>query len=199
MSFVSGNPFTVLSDSDDTIFAMSPRLYERFADMFPHDTITPLEKRLVFNLFLPEDAAVHHKILAVMDSPGFFRNLPVIDGADEALRKMLERGLNPSIVTTPWVTNPTCYEDKMWSFENQIGAGWGRRAHFCWDKTKVRGQLLFDDKGDIKGGLVPEWRQILVTKPHNFGVEGIERVADLREWEPVVDAELERFARKVAA
>lgn len=57
----------------------------------------------------------HERILidSVMIEPGFYSRLQPIQGAKSALKQMLKTGHDVRIVTSPWVSNPTCASDKL--------------------------------------------------------------------------------------
>lgn len=126
-------------------------------------------------------------IAEVMIRERFYRDLEPIRGAKTALRGMLRAGHDVRIVTSPWITNPTCASDKIDWLERHIGRGWGSRAIITPDKTFVRGDFLIDDKPEVKGSLEPEWEHIYFTQPYNRDLEGRRRITNWNEWESVIN------------
>ena len=143
-------------------------------------------QRTVFNLHAGLGPRQSLYVRRIMDTPGFYAQLPVIEGATLALNEIAEEH-DVSIVTSPWNTNPTCASDKLDWLERNIGEGWADRAILTKDKTMVRGDVLIDDKPDIKGIYLPTWTQIIYTAPYNLGIDG-PRITDWSNWREVVDA-----------
>lgn len=143
--------------------------------------------RKEFNLYTgltQEQCAVVDEI---MQLPGFYRNLDLIEGAKEALKAMLDAGYDVRIVTSPWNSNPTCASDKMAWVRETLGQSWGNRLIITNDKTLVRGDWLIDDKPKIKGALTPMWEHIWFTQSINEGLEGNRRIDSWKLWKDVIE------------
>ena len=125
-------------------------------------------------------------VAAVMDTAGFYASLAPIPGAIKALHEMIEDGHEVFIVTSPWPTNPTCASDKMSWVMQHLGPDWARRLVIASDKTIVRGDVLFDDKPEIKGAMSPTWEHILFTQPYNKNVTDRRRIDDWSVWRDYV-------------
>lgn len=110
-------------------------------------------------------------IARIMREPGFYSNLTMIPGARSVLRKMLALGHDVRIVTSPWVSNPTCASDKLnWVLRN-YGDTWAQRVIITTDKTLVKGDILIDDKPAITGQEEsPSWVHVLFGQPYNQGI-----------------------------
>lgn len=176
---------TVLVDMDSVIFDWEKHFHRRFTALHPNLPMLHPTERREFNMMLPEHAEYHDKILAVMDEPGFYAELEMIDGADEALHRMVELGFTVAICTSPWLTNPTCVQDKLDSLERHIGRGWAERAIITKDKTLVHGDVLIDDKPEVKGARTPTWQQVYFTQPYNADRPG-HRIDSWADWPTVV-------------
>lgn len=120
-------------------------------------------------------------------SPGFYRHIAPIDGARTALKGLLRAGHDVRIVTSPWVSNPTCASDKLnWVVEH-YGSRWAQRVIITTDKTLVRGDILIDDKPVISGEL-PEystganharsWEHVIFDQPYNRHITNRRRILD---------------------
>lgn len=188
----------VLVDMDSVIFDWEKHFHRRFTDLHPTLPMLHPTERREFNMMLPEHAEYHDKILAVMDEPGFYAELEMIDGADVALNSMVELGLTVMICTSPWLTNPTCVQDKLDSLERHIGAGWAERAIITKDKTLVHGDVLIDDKPDIKGARTPTWQQVYFTQPYNAHRDGL-RMDSWTDWRSALSGMLGGYPLDAAA
>lgn len=121
----------------------------------------------------------------VMVQPGFYRELRAIPGARQALKQMVRDGHDVRIVTSPWLSNPTCASDKIDWVVRRYGRQWAHRVILTMDKTVVRGDILIDDKPKVTGSMTPEWEHVYFTQPYNLNEEG-RRVNNWRDWEGVV-------------
>lgn len=122
---------------------------------------------------------------AVMIEPGFYSRLRPVKGAKEALKAMVEAGHDVRIVTSPWVSNPTCASDKLNWVVKHYGSHWGPRVIITADKTLVRGDILIDDKPEIHGDMEPEWEHVLFDQPYNRDVHK-RRMIDWGNWQDII-------------
>lgn len=110
-------------------------------------------------------------IAQVMVEPGFYQRLRPIPGAKEALKAAVKAGHDVRIVTSPWVSNPTCASDKLNWIVKHYGSQWGARVIITSDKTLVRGDFLVDDKPEVTGSMEPEWTHVYFDQPYNQGTD----------------------------
>ena len=125
---------------------------------------------------------------AVLVEPGFYSRLQPIPGAKPALRAMRKAGHDVRIVTSPWVSNPTCASDKLNWVADRYGSHWAARVIITTDKTLVHGDVLIDDKPEVTGIETPSWEHVLFDQPYNRDVTGKRRIRDWAEWEQVLNA-----------
>lgn len=94
----------------------------------------------------------------------FYKHLPVMKGAREAVRDLLESGKDVWICTCPKTSNPTCCDDKVqWVKDNfsDIDSNLYRRVIITKDKTMTRGRWLIDDKPENANGTYkPLWKLV---------------------------------------
>lgn len=144
------------------------------------------EQQVTFNLNAGRTQDERKLIAEVMSREGFYRDLEPIPGAKQALKEMLKAGHDVRIVTSPWVSNPTCASDKFNWFVRHYGAQWGQRVIITTDKTLVRGDYLIDDRPEVTGVETPVWEHVLFDQPYNRSVEGRKRIVNWRDWESVI-------------
>jgi 5'(3')-deoxyribonucleotidase len=99
-----------------------------------------------------------------VSTPGFFRNLPVMQGSREALLKLND--LYKIIVVSLATEFPYCLTDKqLWLHDNFPFISW-QQIVFCGDKNIIKSDIMIDDHfknlNSFKG------RTILFTQPHNM-------------------------------
>lgn len=124
-------------------------------------------EQTTFNLNEGRTVIERQIIAAVMIEPGFYSRLQPIPGAKQALKEMKARGHDVRIVTSPWVSNPTCASDKLNWVAKHYGSDWASRVILTTDKTLVDGTYLIDDKPVVKGVNKPTWEHILFDQPYN--------------------------------
>lgn len=126
-------------------------------------------------------------IAAVMVEEGFYSRLEPIPGAKQALKQMVKAGHDVRIVTSPWVSNPTCASDKLNWIVKHYGSHWGARVVITADKTLVQGDFLIDDKPSVTGVVEPVWEHVLFDQPYNRDVADRRRITDWESWAEVLD------------
>lgn len=107
--------------------------------------------------------------------PGFFENLPEIDGAISAVNYLNSiAGFEVYILTAPSEKNPLCYTEKRLWIEKHFGFDFVQRLIIASDKAMIKGDYLIDDYIEGKGqenfeGKVlqfgskdyPDWNKVL--------------------------------------
>ena len=126
-------------------------------------------------------------ISAIMVSPGFYSRLQPIPGARQALKAIVKVGHDVRIVTSPWVSNPTCASDKLNWVSDRYGSHWAQRVILTTDKTLVYGDLLIDDKPEVTGAVEPFWEHVLFDQPYNRSISRKRRMFRWDEWETIIN------------
>jgi 5'-nucleotidase len=142
-------------------------------------------QQTTFNLNEGRTPAERAIIKQVMCETGFYDRLEPIPGSRTALREMVKEGHDVRIVTSPWVSNPTCASDKLNWVIRRYGNHWGQRVILTTDKTLVRGDVLIDDKPEVKGAARPLWKHVLFSQPYNLTVNK-PRITEWSEWRTVL-------------
>lgn len=159
-------PFTVLVDMDSVIADWDVTFREHTADLV-NDLPAGYYDNPTFNLFENLEQDLIDEVLSRMNRPGFYREIPPIAGAREALNKMLDNGINVRIATSPWLSNPTCCDDKVWWNGHHLGDRFPERTQITRDKTGLLGDILFDDKPDVLGEFTPVFEHVYFSQRYN--------------------------------
>jgi len=177
----------ILSDMDSVVADWDTG-YDNLLDSLgsPASRLPRHHERQVFNLHHGLGPRQSGIVRRVMDTPGFYANLPLVEGAAEALNAMLDDGHDVMLCSSPWTTNPTCASDKYDWAERMLGVGWADRVILTKDKTLVRGDILIDDKPSIAGRMEPTWRHILFDAPYNRTVTHLPRLSQWANWREVL-------------
>ena len=132
----------------------------------------PLHERQTF--YVRDDYPVHlrQEVEAVYLSPGFFRELPPIEGAIDALSELLESGHNVRICTSPLNKYRHCLPEKYEWIEQHLGSDFVSRIIVTKDKTLIHGDVLIDDNPKVSGLRMAPWKHIIFDQPYNRHVDG---------------------------
>ena len=117
------------------------------------------------------DSAVRSDIIAMHSRPGFFRNLPLIDGAVQGWQKIIDLGYQPRICSSPLSTNPVCEIEKRQWLEEHFGTAVAVDALITKDKYLHPAIALIDDRTDLLRADTAVWQQILFNAPYNQSFE----------------------------
>lgn len=102
----------------------------------------------------------------MIDAAGWFRSLPVVEGAKEGVAELLDFGFDIWVCTKPLEKNPTCRDDK----------GAWLREHFPMledrliiapDKSLIIGDVLLDDAPKVAWFKSAPWVPVLFAVPFN--------------------------------
>lgn len=131
---------------------------------------------------IPEDQAFPDPLAArsLLYKPGFFRNAPVIPGAQEAIIK-LQENYEVYIVSAAMEFPNSLPEKYDWLAEHFPSIHW-RNIIFCGDKSVINTDYLIDDH--LKNLDFHKGKPILFTAGHNRGIEKHTRV---NNWEEVLE------------
>lgn len=110
--------------------------------------------------------------------PGFFRDVPVMDGCQEVLREMNDR--YEVFIVSAAMEFPNSLKDKLeWLLEHFSFLNW-RQLVLCGDKRMVNGDHMIDDH--VRNLQHFNGKKYLYTSFHNVDVMGYER---LNNWAEV--------------
>jgi len=147
----------------DAVIAHWGDEFDRCLDAFLEEAagIPRTKDQADWDLTLGRTAREKVIIKAIMQEAGFYERLKPIPGAKAALKGALKAGHDVRIVSSPYVSNPTCASDKLNWLVKHYGSHWASRLVLTNDKTIVRGDVLIDDKPVITGSMEPEWEHIV--------------------------------------
>jgi 5'-nucleotidase len=180
----------VLVDLDGVVADFERGLLSAFRAAYPDAPFIELADRREF--YAREQYARQYgpawgqALHAITLSQGFFRNLPVIAGAPQALEEMRAAGHQVRLCSSPLSGSPWCIPEKLAWVTDHLGESWLDRIIIVKDKTLVGDRLqpcvLIDDRPSITG-LVnpPPWRHVLFTAPYNQDEPG-PRLSAWEDW-----------------
>lgn len=142
------------------------------ASVWPHADKPLIRHEDRREFYIAKDHPQYPKALfrRIVEAPGFFRELPPIAGALEAVEALMERA-EVYVCTAPMASHPSCADEKRaWIAEHMPGGHryWAHRTIITNDKTLVYGDALVDDRPEVKGHRrQPDWVHILYRQPYN--------------------------------
>lgn len=164
--------FTLLIDIDNTIADFELQFLKKWKEKYPLRKACPCEERTSFYLHKDYSDYEQQDVDGIYHEKGFFKDIPLIPGAKEALKEMeteIAKGsMNVWLLTSP-VASEWCAKEKIFWIRNNLGTNWVPRTIMAKDKTMVRGNLLIDDKVPIKGSYKADWQQVIFHRPYNSG------------------------------
>lgn len=177
----------ILIDMDGVIADFRKGFFEQYKERFPEKPLPdPISDPAQFYIEDNYPAEFKEAIQEIYRSPGFFIKLPAIEGALEALEEMSQSENEIFICTSPILENPGSAQEKLaWVFKH-LGESWRRKVIITKDKTLVKGDILIDDKPEIKGVCKASWRQFLYEQDYNEHITDKPRL-NWKNWKEVLD------------
>ncbi len=183
-------PLEILVDQDGVTTDFEKGLLNEWRTRFPDRPYVPLAERTTF---YPRDQypeEFKNDLEAIYLAEGFYRNLPPIDGAVEALREMRSRGHIVKICTSPLSRNPYCIPEKMQWVKQFLGEEWLDLLIITKDKEKVYGDILIDDNPNLppNGLLGISWEHIIYDQPYNRHIVEKRRLTSWKNWRELLES-----------
>lgn len=175
----------ILVDQDDVLADFDAHFADLWRAQYPTEFFLPPEKRTRFYLSEEYPARLKPQVTGIYTQPGFFRNLPPMPGGVEAVQQMVALGHTVRICTAPIEEYEHCVTEKFQWVEQHLGRAFTKNIILTSDKTFVRGDMIIDDKPEIRGACTPVWEHVLFDRPYNRAVTGQRRV-DWTNWRAVL-------------
>ena len=157
----------ILIDLDGVVADFDRGVIEKIKKDYPEIKIIEPRNKMILNFYKERDNKTYKIIEKIINSKGFIKNLKPIDGSKEALKYLLDKGYDVFICSSPLSKNKHSFSEKfVWILEN-LGEEWRKRLIITKDKTLIKGDILIDDKPDIKGLLTPHWEHVIFDQQHN--------------------------------
>ncbi len=129
------------------------------------------EQRQHFHIADDYEPQLRESIEALIASPGFYEQLPMMAGASEAVSQLSQQGIDLRVVSSA-STRPHINADKRAWIRRHLGDEMAERCLMSEDKTLIRGDFLIDDNPLISGCRHPDWQHILYDHAYNRHIVG---------------------------
>lgn len=150
----------------------------KFIQLYHRDYGTPADLKIDAGneIYQQMPEHINHKWFDYINEKGFFRDLPVMEGSVEALKKLQEK--NEIYIVSAAMEFRNSFEDKFdWLHEHFPFISW-KNIIFCGDKI-VNADVMIDDRARNFVGF--KGRPLLFSSPHNLLLTQYERVNNWQE------------------
>lgn len=166
----------ILVDMDSVLTDFESGFLKKWREKFPERMYIPVDARRMSSLQDEYPQEFRADIRDIIRSKNFFKDLPLMPGATEALNYMIEGGYDVRICTRIPRSFEHCIPEKFAWILSYFGDEFTQRVIMTKDKTMIRGNILIDDMPNIIGVCTPEWEHILYDQPYNKDIKGKKRI-----------------------
>lgn len=191
-------PVLLLIDQDNVLADFSRMLYTEMCARGHRERALPPAKQTAYSLEAHYPPELIGELKSIYTAEGFFRGLPPVEGAIQAVKEMVAEGIDVRICTFPLQTYRHCVGEKYEWVERHLGTAYTSRVILTRDKTIIAGDALIDDNPDITGSRTPSWRHIVFDQPYNRSIAG-PRLKSWANWRTVLEPMLAGVARRSSA
>lgn len=178
----------ILFDLDGVLTDFEKGFLKRWKIRYPKLPFIELEDRNGQNVredYRRLDNTYEDLINAIFREPDFFSEMPLINGALEALNEAERQGYNVFICTT-LLHNPSEMASRMMWLRRTFGEYWAEKVIMTRDKTLVCGNILIDDRPYIAGVINQTFEHIIFDQPYNREEKKKQRIIGWNNWEHVL-------------
>lgn len=162
-----------------------------FIDWYEKDTGVRIAKE-AFDGVPEKDGLPDNAVRKYVYSPGFFRSVPVMEGAKEAVLELMKT-FNIYIVSAAMEFPLSLPEKYEWLQEHFPFISW-KNIIFCGDKSIIGTDYMIDDH--VRNLDVCKGKTLMFTAGHNSGINHHTRVNTWKEVMAFLDKEAELQSQK---
>jgi 5'-nucleotidase len=157
----------ILVDMDGVLADFDRGFISKWKLKYPDIPYIPVEERTTFYSSRQYPEEHQPKVWKIMQQPGFFIDLPPIEGGIDTVKQIAASGFEVFFCSSPLISNPSGASDKYEWINKHFGKKWVGKLILAPDKTLVDGHILIDDRPEIKGVRTPTWEHVLYDQPFN--------------------------------
>lgn len=176
----------LLIDQDNVLADFTRVIYTEMCARGHRERVLAPAKQTTYPLEDHYPADLLGELRAIYTAEGFFRSLPPIDGAIQAVKEMVAHGIDVRICTHPLQAYRNCVGEKYEWVERHLGTAFTTRMILTRDKTVIAGDMLIDDNPNITGSRDPSWQHVVFDQPYNRAVAG-PRLKGWADWRAVIE------------
>lgn len=156
----------VLLDQDGPLAGFDDHFWARCADEGISLDCLLHEQRHRYGTDHIPDKGERARARAMVDSAGWFADLPVVEGSVDGLNRLAEVA-DVWICSKPLATNPTSHSDKAAWLAKHYGTKWAGRLILAPDKSMIVGHLLLDDAPKLAWLPRAQWMPVIFSMSWN--------------------------------
>lgn len=126
----------ILVDMDGVLADFEKGFADTWKEKMPERAAVPLAARRSFYVRDDYPAELRDQVESIYLAPGFYRSLPLINGAVEAVRELVGLGHDLRICTSPLTQYRNCVLEKYEWVEENLGMDYVGRMIVTKDKPK---------------------------------------------------------------
>lgn len=158
----------ILVDIDGPLADFEAGFLATWKKLYPGRFFISKAERQTDSLYTQYPEEFHADIHDILVTPGFWLDLPPVEGAAEVLKEWASSGHEIFFCSSPYMKYPGCAGEKIeWLMRHFLLPDLGRRTIFTKQKSMIRGDFLIDDRIQLDGSVRPIWEPVLYTLPHN--------------------------------
>ncbi|MEK7102986.1 MAG: hypothetical protein AAB870_01415 [Patescibacteria group bacterium] len=174
MHIIIPKVYHVILDMDGVLADLYFQIYKLLKERHPHFILHDpnVQTEHYFSRQYPQYAK---EIYEIFGEKGFFRNLPPVEGAIEAVHAIMKKH-HVSLCTTPIENAKYCKPEKR-AWKNEM-LGTKVAIFFEKDKTRKRGDMIVDDNPKMEGKFLHTnpWEHVIYHQPYNKHVTDKRRI-----------------------
>ena len=176
----------LLIDQDNVLADFARVIYTEMCARGHRERVLPPARQTTYPLEDHYPPELLGELKSIYTAEGFFRSLPPIEGAVQAVKEMVAEGIDVRICTFPIQAYRNCVGEKYEWVERHLGPAYTSRMILTRDQTIIAGDALIDDNPDISGSRTPSWKHIVFDQPYNRAVAG-PRLQSWANWRAVLE------------
>lgn len=162
---------------DGVIVDIDKQFNEFWWRLHPDVPLPDISQRKEFyigkDLFPPEHA---EKAFNIFKQKGYYRHVPFMKGAKEALTELWNSEHEIYIVTSASNSMPYAPSEKYEWVSEYLGKEFVDNLIICRDKSMIRGDIMVDDKPVVRGEENAVWEHVLYDASYNKDVPNLRRM-----------------------
>jgi 5'-nucleotidase len=166
----------ILIDQDGPLANFEVAFLYKWRQRFPEEEYIPLAERATLHVRDDYPQRLRESVESIYRAKGFYENLPILPGAREAIRTMMELGHEVLICTSPLSAYENCVLEKYLWVEKHLGREFTERVVLTKAKALIKGDFLVDDAPQIPAEDRADWQHVIFDAPYNRQVSNKPRL-----------------------
>jgi len=177
----------ILLDLDGVVVDIDKQFGTFWKKLHPDKPLPDVSTRKQFHIgsdLFPKEHSKH--AFDVFKQPGYYRHAPFMPGAKEAVLELWNSDDHEVyFVTSASNSMPLAPSEKYQWVSEYLGVEFVNNLIICQDKSMIRGDILVDDKPEVRGESNATWEHVLYDASYNREVPYLRRMT-WKSWREVL-------------